>query len=149
MPFDAWHNAHPPLPHCMRGVVRFSWWLGLISLGGSSNTSRWHKPRQAHPWQSCRKNCPSFHFEPVTVCCYGCLARRSKIDVPLPLGRQFGQLWAMRRSSSSAHFASHPQTVSRSRGPQGSVQHDGAGRCGLPIFCHQNSTIITKETNQM
>lgn len=85
------------------------------------------QPRQANPWQSCRHSCPGFHFEPLTN---GPLARRSKIGVQLPLRKQLGRLWAIR---SSAHFVSHPQTDSRSRGSQGLY---AVGRWQMLSFVH-------------
>lgn len=59
----------------MKGVVCFSQLLWLVSLGGSSNALKRSSLHRLpfEPWHP---------FEPIPLCCYGCLARRSKIDLP-------------------------------------------------------------------
>lgn len=59
----------------MKGVVCFSRLLCLVNFGSSSNTlkkSGLHR-LPFEPWHP---------FEPITLCCFGCLARRSKSDAP-------------------------------------------------------------------
>lgn len=118
-------TQHPP---CSRLVWKelYVFPIWLVSRGGSNNAL---KGRGLHrlpfePWHP---------FEPITLCCYGYLARRSQTDVP-----PFPWEAALLISS-----------VSRSCGPWGSVQQGKAGHCGLPIFCHQNAIVITRETTQM
>lgn len=143
------NTTYPPAPALHKRGCTFL----PIALAGQSWRFELHlktvQPRQAHPWQSCCDSCPGFHFQPVTLRCYGCLARRSKTEVPLPPRNQLGQSWATRRSSSCARFASRLRPVSRSCGPGGPVQRGDARRCDLPIFCHQSATVIMKETTQM